>query len=166
MKKNRQSKLMAVYNKARAAARMGKCGLENGRVNRAFGIMMRSGGTSKINPDYESSIDFCKCPDAKKGNICKHRIAHMIEFRLVYPDAPLSEMSDGRFWLAEQFFGRYDVHVFDNQDQFNFWKSSATGRLVIIHKAQGRRGITRDHGRDNSSKYDFIMPPVGTYAFE
>lgn len=70
-----KSQLFAIYNKARKAARQGK--LDLGRLNRALGILQSYEGPARM-ARYQARISACACPDAKRGQICKHRISAMI----------------------------------------------------------------------------------------
>jgi hypothetical protein len=72
---------------------------------------------------------------------------------MIYPFAPLSEMSDGRYWCAEQFVGRYDVHIFDTVDCFKVWRPAASGKIVMIHNVTGRRWHTEQH-----LEADYVLP--------
>jgi vancomycin permeability regulator SanA len=76
--KARQSEIMTVYNKARAAARKGL--LDEGRVNRALGLLMS--GTNGNRP-YNTTTKTCDCPDhIKTGKACKHMIKMMMQVRI------------------------------------------------------------------------------------
>ena len=73
-----RSQLFSVYNKARAAARQGK--LDEGRVNRALGILQSNTGADRISK-YQATGRGCSCPDSQHGHTCKHRIALWIAKR-------------------------------------------------------------------------------------
>lgn len=75
--KARQSEIMTVYNKARAAARAGK--LDEKRVNRALGLLM----SKNSNRPYNTTVKSCDCPDhAIYRNTCKHMIKNMMQVRI------------------------------------------------------------------------------------
>lgn len=69
-----KSALFTAYNKARRAARSGK--LDIGRVNRALGVAQ-----AKRARPYQTTVKGCDCPDGRRGNVCKHRIAAMLQVR-------------------------------------------------------------------------------------
>jgi hypothetical protein len=73
-----RSQLFHTYNLARSAARKGK--LEPCRTNRALGILMSKDAEQHL-AKYGATINKCNCQDAQHGNVCKHRIARMIERR-------------------------------------------------------------------------------------
>lgn len=75
-----RSEIFSVYNKARAAARKGIGGLDEKRVNRAFGYLL----SGEFRP-YNTTIKKCDCPDAIRnpGIVCKHRAELMIITRIV-----------------------------------------------------------------------------------
>lgn len=73
---------MEVYNRALAWAR--RTGLsDDGRVNRALGILKTSGAIERAEAEYAATVDHCECPDAQyNGVVCKHRIALMMKARV------------------------------------------------------------------------------------
>lgn len=73
-----RSQLFHTYNLARSAARNGK--LEPGRTNRALGILMSKDAEQHLTK-YGATVSQCHCQDARRGNVCKHRIARMIQKR-------------------------------------------------------------------------------------
>lgn len=134
------SKLFSVYNKAKAAARKGK--LEIGRVNRAFGILQSKAGLSGINREYHSSVSWCQCHDALRGNICKHRIAHMMAQRIWEKDNPypFTRGDNGDFMAAVQEHGQYTVLVVDSLSTWEQVKAHYSGKhLCRVTEAQGKR---------------------------
>lgn len=72
------SATMTVYNLAKTWAR--RSGLtDEGRVNRALGILKKDGALERAIVKYEATVDYCECPDAaNQGLICKHRVAVMM----------------------------------------------------------------------------------------
>lgn len=69
------SATMTVFNLARTWAR--RSGLtDEGRVNRALGILKKEGALERATMKYDALVDRCNCPDAaNQPLICKHRIA-------------------------------------------------------------------------------------------
>lgn len=55
---------------------------EQGRVNRALGIVLSSQYVDTIQK-YGTTVSRCNCPDAMYRDVfCKHRIAFMINYRV------------------------------------------------------------------------------------
>lgn len=76
-----KSELMGMYNRARGSKARN---IDPGRLNRAFGLLQRK--DQEWRGKYNTTINSCGCPDhAKNGRtiVCKHRLALMIEFRIV-----------------------------------------------------------------------------------
>ena len=75
------SATMTVYNRAKAWAR--SSGLtDEGRVNRALGILKAEGALERAVVKYGATTSECFCPDNQhSGNVCKHRIALMLYVR-------------------------------------------------------------------------------------
>ena len=72
------SATMSAYNKAKKWALRSDL-TDSGRVNRAFGILMKQGALERAVEKYETTIDFCICPDNEhSGKVCKHRVAMMM----------------------------------------------------------------------------------------
>jgi hypothetical protein len=73
---------MQVYNSALAWAR--RTGLtDDGRVNRALGILKKPGALERAETEYGATVDGCDCPDSQfNGVVCKHRIAVMMQVRV------------------------------------------------------------------------------------
>lgn len=72
-----RTEIFKAYNRARAAAHAGR--LEPGRVNRALGLTLRKGAWA--HRPYQTTLTSCDCFDSRRGAICKHRIALMIQAR-------------------------------------------------------------------------------------
>lgn len=76
-----RSEIFSVYNLARTAARRGRqpsgLVLEVRRVNRALGLLL----SGRERP-YATTAQSCNCPDAQRGNVCKHRVAAMMAVRI------------------------------------------------------------------------------------
>ena len=66
--------ILGAYRKALEAAKEGK--LDEKRVKRALVLAL----ANERRP-YETTVLSCSCPDAEKGNWCKHRIACLIWMR-------------------------------------------------------------------------------------
>ena len=75
------SATMTVYNHARTWAR--RSGLtDEGRVNRALGILKKSGELERAVVKYGATVDECLCPSNEHSDlICKHRVAVMMYIR-------------------------------------------------------------------------------------
>jgi hypothetical protein len=148
-KTNPKSVRMAVYNKARTAARAGK--LDARRVNKAFGILQ-----SKAKRPYRSTIIGCDCPDRKFNSDvpCKHMIACMME-RRISQAAPVTQPdpyergillridnSDYPLYCSEQVripYG-YIVHRFESMAAFDqFLSGNGHGTLIKAVEARGRK---------------------------
>ncbi len=73
------SATMTVYNLAKAWAR--RSGLtDEGRVNRALGILKKQDALERAIMKYGATVDHCDCPDSQsgRGQVCKHRVAVMM----------------------------------------------------------------------------------------
>ena len=73
---------MEVYNSARAWVR--RTGLtDEGRLNRALGILKKPGALDRAVLEYGTTVGQCSCPDQEiRGLICKHRLALMMWARV------------------------------------------------------------------------------------
>ena len=82
-----KSELFSAYNTARSAIRKlaGKSldgkGIDVARLNRAFGILQTK--SYDHFQKYGTTISSCRCPDAQKGHVCKHRIAFTVAYKIV-----------------------------------------------------------------------------------
>lgn len=79
----RNSQLMRWFNIARAYGR--QHGWDDGRTNRAFGLLQRAdGGESKFK-EYNTRVTSCECRDVQYnkpvGGWCLHRRAKAIQIR-------------------------------------------------------------------------------------
>ena len=98
-----RSQIFAQFNKARSAGVLN--GLEPKRVNRALGILQSAHGGELKFKKYHTTVKSCDCIDSQVGNICKHRIALMIEYKIktqeVSEPAPVagttSKNADGKY---------------------------------------------------------------------
>ena len=72
------SATMTVFNLARTWAR--RSGLtDEGRVNRALGILKREGALERAIVKYGATVDECLCPSNQHSDlVCKHRVAVMM----------------------------------------------------------------------------------------
>ena len=72
------SATMTVYNLAKTWAR--RSGLtDEGRVNRALGILKKEGALERAVEKYGATTDHCGCPDAaNQPLICKHVVALLL----------------------------------------------------------------------------------------
>ncbi len=72
------SATMSAYNAAMTWAR--RSGLtDEGRVNRALGILKAKGALERAIVKYDATVDECLCPsNAHSDLICKHRVAVMM----------------------------------------------------------------------------------------
>lgn len=72
------SATMTVFNLARTWAR--RSGLtDEGRVNRALGVLHKQGALERAIVKYGATVDYCQCPDASHQElVCKHRVAVMM----------------------------------------------------------------------------------------
>lgn len=103
------SATFSAFNLARNWAR--RSGLtDEGRVNRALGILKKKGAFERAIVKYNATVDHCDCYDSQSGRsfICKHRIAVMMfkkHQRLMNADLGLE--------LSEEFepTGDYDPSV-------------------------------------------------------
>ncbi len=72
------SATMSAYNAAKAWAR--RSGLtDEGRVNRALGILKKKDALERAIVKYGATVDECLCPSNQHSDlICKHRVAVMM----------------------------------------------------------------------------------------
>lgn len=138
-----RSDMMRTYNLARTAARQGK--LDPTRTNKALGILQsKDGGASKFD-QYLTTTKGCSCPDhARTGKPCKHMIARMIEVRAAgKPQQATPKVytaANGDVLMAEQRPGKYYLHTFRSESQFNeFAKSHPVIKFVRPADVYGKR---------------------------
>jgi hypothetical protein len=80
------------YNKAKGAGKRHQ--LDEGRVNRAFGLVMSSAFCAKMR-QYGTTYRSCYCPDAENRTaFCKHRLAFIMNWRAIQQVSQL--IADGK----------------------------------------------------------------------
>lgn len=76
-----RTQVFTVYNRAVKASKLGK--LPRAKVNRALGILLKTGELDRIEKLYRSTVRSCGCPDrVYTHETCKHMIAEMIKTRI------------------------------------------------------------------------------------